>query len=69
MVPLLSRVPAPDLRALTRLQVTQTELAPAVGATREAVNKRLRELERYGWIELHRGAIEATDRAALEGLL
>ena len=57
------------LRGPYWLQVTQTELASAVGATREAVNKRLRELERHGWIELHRGAIEVIDRPALEGLL
>jgi CRP/FNR family transcriptional regulator len=56
---------APDC-ALT---VTHQQLADQLGSAREVVSRQLKEFERSGWIRLQRGAVEITDRAALQKLL
>ncbi len=51
-----------------RLEISQAELAEYVGATREAVSKALAGWKRCDILEISRGAVEITDRAALEEL-
>lgn len=50
------------------LQATQEELAEWVGASREAVGRELRKLDKTGHIRLSRAAIEVADAAALRSL-
>jgi CRP-like cAMP-binding protein len=45
--------------------LTQTEMASAVGASRQSVNSALQDLQRRGWIVLRAGEIELRDAAAL----
>ena len=52
-----------------KLSINQKMLAAMVGTTREAVNKRLREWEDGGIIELSRGAITVLDTAALNNIV
>lgn len=47
------------------LEISQSELASLVGATRESTNKWLRFFEHEGWIELHRGTIHVLRMDAL----
>jgi CRP/FNR family cyclic AMP-dependent transcriptional regulator len=58
----LSRA-APGGNATTGL--TQTELAAAVGASRQSLNAALRDFQRRGWITVRPGKIELTDPGAL----
>jgi CRP/FNR family transcriptional regulator, cyclic AMP receptor protein len=53
--------------ASATLPLTQARVAKAIGATRETVNKRLKDLERAGLVRTGRGAIEVSDWEALEG--
>ncbi len=51
--------------AETRVPITQQELAAMLGATRESVNKSLREFARLGLVKLDRGAVSLLDIAGL----
>jgi CRP/FNR family transcriptional regulator, cyclic AMP receptor protein len=51
-----------------RVQVSQTDLADFVGATREGVAKTLATWRARDWIAVSRGAIRITNRAELERL-
>lgn len=51
------------------LSINQKTLAAMVGTTREAVNKRLREWEESGMIELGRGSITVLDQHALSSIV
>ncbi|MCB1755533.1 MAG: Crp/Fnr family transcriptional regulator [Gammaproteobacteria bacterium] len=48
------------------LSITHQALADELGTTREVVSRRLKEFEQLGWIQLHRGRIELSNRTALE---
>lgn len=50
-----------------RIVTSQNILAAMMGSTREAVNKRLRELEEEGLISLGRGCITIYDLASIKG--
>ena len=52
-----------------RIDTTQSALGRAVGSTRETVNRRLRDLEARGLIELTPGRITVRDRNGLSALL
>jgi CRP-like cAMP-binding protein len=52
-----------------RVDVTQSVLAEMVGVARETVNKRLRDWERAGFVDLTPGRIIVRDRKALSVLL
>lgn len=47
------------------VRLTQTELASMIGATRESINKCLREFKASGWIRAERGRITILDADAL----
>lgn len=51
------------------IRVTQQQLAEMLGATREAVNKSLREFVNVGWVEIGRGSITLHDREAIARFL
>jgi CRP-like cAMP-binding protein len=55
-----------DHRGLAQLDMSQSELAAAVGGVRQSVNGALRGLERRGWIEMEGRSVTVHDRAALE---
>ena len=48
-----------------RVDVTHQQLAQELGTTREVVSRMLKEMERRGCIDLHRGYIELKDDSAL----
>lgn len=48
------------------VSMTHQDLAAELGSTREVVSRRLKEFEQLGWIKLHRGRIEITNKNALE---
>jgi len=50
------------------VEMTQEELAEAVGASREAVGRELRWLDSEGLIQLKRGAISLTDPFSLQSI-
>jgi CRP/FNR family transcriptional regulator, cyclic AMP receptor protein len=50
------------------LEISQTDLALMVGATRQSVNKQLKAWERAGLIMLRGGSIGVTDRAVLRAI-
>lgn len=52
-------------RAGSKVDITQAALGAMVGASRETVNKRLRDWQRSGWVELTPGRIRVRDVAAL----
>jgi CRP-like cAMP-binding protein len=52
-----------------RVDVTQSVLAEMVGAARETINKKLRDWERAGLVDLTPGRIIVRDRTALSALL
>ncbi|ALP53137.1 hypothetical protein Tel_08190 [Candidatus Tenderia electrophaga] len=52
-------------RQQPRLQTTHQAVATELGTAREVISRLLKEFERNGWLKLHRGSIEITDRAAL----
>jgi len=47
------------------ISVTHYELAADLGTAREVISRLLKDFERHGWIELHRGRIELLDPPAL----
>ena len=49
-------------------QLSQRALAGLIGATRESVNKCLREWHRAGIVKIHEGCLAIQDRAKLESL-
>jgi CRP/FNR family transcriptional regulator, cyclic AMP receptor protein len=51
-----------------RIKLSQRDLGSMVGATREAVNKCFQEWRRAGIVQIDRGGIAITDRAALEAV-
>ena len=48
-----------------KLELTQQELAEAVGVSRESVNKQLSAFAKDGWLRVARGAITILERARL----
>jgi len=48
-----------------RLSATHQDLAVELGTAREVISRHLKEFQRRGWLELTRGQIHLTDRAAL----
>ena len=61
---LLSTLPA-DGPPVVRGQLTQTELAERVGATRQTVNAALQQFQKRGWISLEHRDVTLRDVAAL----
>ena len=51
------------------LQVTQEQLAQAIGSAREAVTRTLKKLSAAGAVELFRGGVRIQDRKSLERLV
>lgn len=51
------------------LQVTQEQLAQAIGSAREAVTRTLKKLSSAGTVELFRGGVRLLDRKSLERLV
>ena len=51
------------------LQVTQEQLAQAIGSAREAVTRTLKKLSAAGLVELFRGGVRVRDRKGLEQLV
>ena len=51
-----------------RIQMTHHMLAEELGTAREVVSRQLKEFERQGWVQLHRGWIEISDKNALREL-
>lgn len=51
------------------LQVTQEQLAQAIGSAREAVTRTLKKLSSAGAVELFRGGVRLLDRKGLERLV
>jgi CRP/FNR family transcriptional regulator len=51
------------------VEMTNDDLALAIGTAREVVNRKLRDLERLGALKLGRGRIWLEDRAALQALM
>jgi CRP-like cAMP-binding protein len=56
---------APTTAGGSILNITQTDLAAMIGATRESVNKWLGYYERQGWVKRERGSVRVLDRDAL----
>ncbi|MEL6575049.1 MAG: Crp/Fnr family transcriptional regulator [Pseudomonadota bacterium] len=50
------------------LTATHQSIAAELGSAREVVSRILKDFERRGWVVLRRGAIEVTDREALQRL-
>lgn len=48
------------------LKATHVQLAAELGTAREVISRQLQEFQRRGWVELSRGEVRLTDRAALE---
>lgn len=48
------------------IQLTHQELANELGTAREVVSRLLKEFEHHGWVKLHRGWIEVTDKTSLQ---
>lgn len=51
-----------------RIIYTQADIAHLVGATREAVNRKLLEWRKHKWIEVNHTGLHVRDRAALLGV-
>lgn len=51
-----------------QVKSTHQELAMELGTAREVVSRQLKDFERRGWVELHRGAIDVRDEASLREL-
>lgn len=51
-----------------QVRSTHQELAVELGTAREVVSRQLKEFERRGWVELHRGWIEVKEGGALREL-
>ena len=50
------------------LEITQSDLAKFVFASRQVVNQHLGEWDRHGWISMSRGHLSVIDRQALVSL-
>jgi len=50
------------------IEVTHQALAEELGTAREVVSRLLKEFEHQGWVRLHRGRVEITDRQHLSSL-
>jgi CRP/FNR family transcriptional regulator len=48
------------------MQLNQTDLASLIGATRESINKALREFRQKGWLHMEQGQITILDAEALK---
>lgn len=51
-----------------RLSVTQQQLAAELGTVREVISRLLNEFQRRGWLTIHRGGINLSDREAIAAL-
>lgn len=51
-----------------RVTLTHQALATELGSAREVVSRQLKEFERRGWVEQHRGEVLLTDTPALQRL-
>ena len=51
------------------VEMTNDELALAIGTAREVVNRKLKDFERVGALRLGRGRIWLEDRAALQAMM
>lgn len=60
--------PGTPARPLTRLSLSQTEIANMIGSSRENVNRCLRKWQRAGVVDLKEGWLIVLDRARLERL-
>lgn len=47
---------------------THQDIATELGTAREVISRQLKEFERRGWVELHRGWVAVTDKAGLASL-
>lgn len=47
---------------------THQDIAVELGTAREVVSRQLKDFERRGWVELHRGRVQLRDRQGLAGL-
>lgn len=50
------------------IRATHQEIATELGTAREVVSRQLKDFERRGWVQLHRGRLELRQRAGLAGL-
>lgn len=50
------------------LSITHQEVATELGTAREVVSRLLKEFERRGWVQLHRGKVTLLDRRQLAAL-
>ncbi|CAA7615995.1 Crp/Fnr family transcriptional regulator [Magnetospirillum sp. UT-4] len=50
------------------IRATHQDIATELGTAREVVSRQLKEFERRGWVELHRGKLSVRDRAGLASL-
>lgn len=50
------------------LHVTHQQLATELGTAREVISRLLKDFEQQGWLKLHRGSVELSDRPALRQL-
>ncbi len=64
----LARFLAAHAGAEGTVAMTHQDLAVELGTAREVVSRQLKEFERRGWVALHRGRIDLTDRMALQSL-
>jgi CRP/FNR family transcriptional regulator len=61
----LATSPVKHVKPDTLLRVTQAQLAAALGASRQSVNRELQHFEDRGWIAVSRGAIRIVDYESL----
>lgn len=50
------------------IKSTHQDIATELGTAREVISRQLKEFERRGWVELHRGWVAVTDKAGLASL-
>lgn len=51
-----------------RVTMTHQQLAAELGSAREVISRQLREFQRLGWVEAHRGVVSVHDAGALAAL-
>jgi len=51
------------------VQATHQEISVELGTAREVISRQLKDFERRGWVELHRGRVRVADAAALSRLI
>jgi CRP-like cAMP-binding protein len=49
-----------------KVRLTQSDLASLVGATRESINKTVRDFRQKGWMDMEQGRITILDAEALK---